>query len=145
MPMIQLVQEGPVIDYSANDQANGQVHRVRAVLGVRCGELPRVTRRLLAKYYEYLRSALRFPFEAKFPWAVSSLRTVSAAATVTALVDPTEMVDAEELGLVCRALHADQDVVIPLADLELRDGHDNHQLIEDYWYWFWNWRFEPRI
>lgn len=122
-----------------------QLGRIRGALGLRGGELPRVEINGLRRYYQHLRTHLVFPFLARYPDIAAAPRLHAEVATITALIDPDTLLDPENLGLVCRALCESQAIMVPLVDLELGEGHPNHQLIEDYWYWYWNWRFDPRI
>jgi hypothetical protein len=114
--------------------------RVRAVLGVSDGPLPEVGHDSLQSYYEYLRTHLFFPFQARYPEPIGLHEEIIRTVRVVGLLDPTKNLDCESLGIVCKARQGKQMVELSLADLEVEEADPNHQLVEDYWYWFWNWR-----
>jgi hypothetical protein len=131
---------------TAEDQSpSGQERRIRSALGLARGPLPPVTRQWLRAYYAHLLDRLAFPFDA--PYAEESIFSgaVLSPVTVVGLVDPEAIPDQERSGLLCKAFRGQQELCIPLSDVELADSSPNFQLIEDYWYWFWNWRFDPSI
>lgn len=114
--------------------------RVRAVLDVNEGPLPPVGNNTLQSYYEYLTAHLALPFQARYPEPVSFHEEVVRTVTVAGILDPTKNLDCESLGIVGVGRQGKIMVEIPLADLEVDEDDENHQLVEDYWYWFWNWR-----
>jgi hypothetical protein len=123
-----------------------QEHRIRTALGFDKGPIPNVGIEWLRKYYEYMTAHLSLPFAAQLPEESSIYRQPSyAQVTVVAITDPDKSTTQEYDGLMCKALKAEQELEVPLVDLEVDDQNPNFQLIEDYWYWIWNWRFDPRI
>jgi hypothetical protein len=130
----------------AEDQSPGrQERRIRSALGLTGGPLPPVARQWLRAYYAYLLDRLAFPFEAQYAGEYIFPGVLSIPVTVVGLVDPEVTPDQENSGLLCRALRGQQELRVPLSDVEIEDSRPNFQLIEDYWYWFWNWRFDPSI
>lgn len=124
---------------------NDQEGRILAALGLARGPLPEVKTEWLGRYYEYLAARLSLPFEAEYAEDIVGYRQVVSAVTIVALLHPDNHADHEEFGLICRAHRGQQELELPLADVELTDSATNFRLIEDYWYWFWNWRFDPQI
>jgi hypothetical protein len=114
--------------------------RIRAAMGIQRGRLPEVGRESLQAYYQYLSANLSFPFQAQYPQPLGLHGEIIRPVIVLGLFDPTKNLGYESLGLVCKARQGKQTVELSLADLEVKEGHPNHEMIEDYWYWFWNWR-----
>jgi hypothetical protein len=126
--------------------SNQQEGRIRKILGLTGGALPKADIKWLRKYYDYLAAALDFPFDAQYVEDNSGCQVISSSGTVVSLIDLGSDPSIEQRGLVCRAWKGQQQVVdVPLVDLEVGDESPNYQLLEDYWFWFWNWRFDPRI
>jgi hypothetical protein len=119
--------------------------RIRAALGTSGSFLPRVQIRWLHNYYEHLAVHLQLPFEARYAGDLSRQQHATSVVAVTAVLDPGTDLRRESSGLLCRVRRTDEELELPLADLEVEENSPNFQLIEDYWYWFWNWRFDPRI
>jgi hypothetical protein len=123
-----------------------QEARIRAVLGLSRGPLPKVNAEWLRKYHRFLAAELTFPFQARYSEEISANREPFVSEVeVFALVHPDEMPEIERTALLCRVLRDVQEEEVPLVDLEVDEDHPNSQLLEDYWYWIWNWRFDPRI
>ena len=122
-----------------------QEGRIRAALGLARGPLPQVTSVWLERFYEYLAVHLALPFTARYAGELKPLGQPAIPVTVVSLAHPNRTANPEQTGLICQAFHGQQEVDLPLVDLEVTDEGPNAQQIEDYWYWFWNWRFDPRI
>jgi len=122
-----------------------QEERIRAALGVVHGSLPEVQTKWLQLYYKHLSAHLSLPFDAIYAEDIVGYRQLVARVTVIMLLPPDECGKHEELSLLCRVRRGNDDIEVPLADVEVRVNAPNFQLIEDYWYWFWNWRFDPKI
>jgi hypothetical protein len=114
--------------------------RIRKALGTLAARLPEVTGETLQAYYRYLKAAMVFPFQARYPEAAGIHGEVVRKVTALELLDPAVDFGGESLGLVCRVRKGKTETELPLADLEVDEDSPNYQLIEDYWYWFWNWR-----
>lgn len=128
------------------NELHQQEYRIRIALGLEKGPLPKVKFEWLQKYCEYLAAHLSFPFEAQHTEEIGSYRQpsysqVKVVAILTARNDPAQ----EYSGLICMVIKAEQEIEVPLVDLEVDEQNPNFQLIEDYWYWIWNWRFDPQI
>jgi hypothetical protein len=124
-----------------------QEQRIAIALGLDKGPLPNVGIEWLRKYFKYLAANLAFPFEAQHTEEIGYYRQPAySQVQVIALLDPDKNPGQDEYsGLICRILKVEQEIEVPLVDLEVDEEHPNFQLIEDYWYWIWNWRFDPRI
>jgi len=121
-------------------------HRIRSILGLEKGPLPKVKIEWLQKYYKYLAANLALPFEAQHTEEIGFYRQPSySQVKVIALLDPGENPAREDSGLICLVRKAEQEIEVSLVDLEVEEENFNYQLIEEYWYWIWNWRFDPRI
>jgi hypothetical protein len=126
-------------------EVDNQESRVREALGIAYGALPEVQTSWLRRYHEYLSAKLVFPFEAEYVEDIAGYRQLVSRVTVVGLLHPDQHGRHEDFGLLCRVQRGDQEIEVPLADIELRGSSPNFQLVEDYWYWFWNWRFDPKI
>ena len=124
---------------------NERERRIRAILGISSGPLPKVETKWLNRYYDHLAPNLLLPFDAEYAEDIPGYRQLVTPITVFALVHPDEHGEHDRFGLRCRALRGTQEIELPLSDVELTDDSSNSRLIEDYWYWFWNWRFDPSI
>lgn len=109
--------------------------RIARVFGLTASEaLPRVNRDTLLTYRQFLAAKVSFPFEALYAETKPLVRQLVHYVTVVGLVDRTED------GLFCVA-HSPLGLrELPLAELGIREGDPNHQLLDDYAYWFWNGR-----
>lgn len=125
--------------------ANDQEGRILTALGLERGPLPEVKTEWLDRYHAYLTAHLSLPFEAEYAEDISGYRQLVSTITVVTLLHPDNHTGHEEFGLICRARRGEQEIELPLADVELTEVAANYRLIEDYWYWFWNWRFDPQI
>jgi hypothetical protein len=127
-------------------EVHDQEHRIRAILGLEKVPLPKVKIEWLQKYYKYLAANLTLPFDAQYTEELDLNRKPAySQVQVIAILDPGENTAREDSGLICLVRKAEQEMEVPLVDLEVEDEHANYQLLEDYWYWIWNWRFDPRI
>jgi hypothetical protein len=129
----------------AGDGPSLQERRIRLAVGVTRGPLPPITRQSLCSYYSYLLDRLTFPFEGQYAEERLFQRAIVASVTVAGIVRPDETPDLENSGILATALRAQQELHVPLSDIEIGEGSPNFQLLEDYWYWFWNSRFDPSI
>lgn len=121
--------------------ADSRERRIRTIIGnPQRGALPRVTPQALARYYDYLRHHLSFPFEAHFHEESGPERGAVRRVTVTGLIDPTLTASDATAGIFCSALLRHHEIAVPLAEIELDAEDLNARLIDDYWYWAWNWR-----
>jgi len=98
--------------------------------------VPDVDEESLLAYWRHLSQNLAFPFEAMHCPEDGAENPVA----VIRLSDPDESECDEFYGLLCEARLGKRQVVVPLGEIEVKEGKPNHQLIEDYSYWFWNWR-----
>ena len=127
-------------------EVHDQEHRIRSILGLEKGPLPKVKIEWLQKYYKYLAANLSLPFEAQHTEDIGFYRQPAySQVKVVALLDPGENPAREDSGLICLVRKAEQEIEVSLVDLEVEEEHANYRLLEDYWYWIWNWRFDPRI
>lgn len=123
-----------------------QERRIISIFGLKTGSLPKVGIEWLQKYYQYLATNLTLPFEAQHTEEIGFYRQPAySQVKVVSLLDPGENPAREESGLICLVCKAEQELEVPLVDLEVDEEHANYQLLEDYWYWVWNWRFDPSI
>jgi hypothetical protein len=135
-------QAFPFIESLTQNDVEG---RILKALGLHRGPLPEAGIEWLHRYYEYLNAQLALPFEAEYAEDVSGYRQVVSPIIVVAILRPGEDPRSETLGILCRATRGEQEIELPLVDVELTEDAPNSRLIEDYWYWFWNWRFDPKI
>ena len=129
----------------ASIDPKSQEGRIRAALRLAPGPLPQVTSVWLERYYEHLSLHLALPFAARYAGDLKPLGQPALPVTVISLFHPNQSANPLQTGLICQAVHGQQQFEIPLVDLETPDDSPNAQQIEDYWYWFWNWRFDPGI
>jgi len=123
-----------------------QESRIRIALGLEKGPLPKVKFEWLQKYFEYLAAHLSFPFEAQHTEEIGFYQQPSySQVKVVAILIPDSDPAREYSGLICKVVKAEQEIEVPLVDLEVDEQNPNFQLIEDFWYWIWNWRFDPQI
>jgi hypothetical protein len=102
--------------------------------------IPRVQEESLARYYEYLKEHLGFPFLAHFPKPMNSEEDDEFRCTVLKLFGPAKSSDDGVDGLYCKTRKGIYELNLPLIDLHLPEDSFRFQLIEDYWYWLRNWR-----
>jgi len=122
------------------DSTENREQRIGAIVGQdRRGLLPKVTHQSLDRYYRYLARQLSFPFRARYHEEAGPQQGALRHVSVTGLIDPTFTPSLGSMALLCHAVFADREIVVPLADLELDADDSNARLIDDYWYWVWNW------
>ena len=118
---------------------NDQDDRIREVFGLTSDDLlPESDAASLLAYYKYLAANLSFPFEAKYAFKPRAFETKTCAITVLGLLDP-EAFDGDDYGLFCQARREDEQIELPLTEVEVGKGTSNRRLIKDYSYWFVNW------
>ncbi len=122
-----------------------QDDRVRMALGLTHDDpLPEIDHEALRAYHRYLSEHLRFPFTAIYgEEAIGSYSRKRATMTVTGLLDPGGGGLVEEFGLICVGRDRDEEIEVPLGEIEVRKKDPNARLVSDYAYWFHNWPARP--
>src|SRR5271157_2989378 len=117
-----------------------QDDRVRMALGLTHDDpLPDVSPETLMTYYRYLAANLKFPFVFSY-WAKSGpFSSKKVIVPISRLDPPVEDEFDEEAGLYGIGVDQDEEIEIPLAEIELKKKEANYRLISDYSYWFHNW------
>jgi hypothetical protein len=141
-------QKAPPRDLAPASEPAAEIDRdgrIRAILGLRGGLLPKVEPRWLRRYYEHLAARLSLPFAAQYVGELGRSQPIAFLVTVVALLEPDNTSGECGDGLMCAAQNGDQRLELSLVDVEVEPDHPNFQFLDDYWYWFWNWRFDPRI
>jgi len=116
-----------------------QDDRVRAVFALTGDDpLPEVDDEMLQMYHRYLKGHLKMPFEGIYSREIGFIRSKGEIITVVALADAEEIDDM--YGLFCQARQGRHPLVVPLGEVEVKEGDPNRELVADYSYWFWNWR-----
>ena len=119
-------------------RTHDQDDRIRSALGLTSDDpLPEVDEPSLRSYHAHLARHLVLPFPARCEEETGPFESRRHRITVTALLDPGE--GTEDAGLLCEAVEGEEQVVVPLASVEVVSAGRNRQLVEDYSYWFWNW------
>lgn len=90
----------------------------------------------LKKYFEYLRKKLVFPFQAIYEKETGPFEAIDIKLKITQFSEEIDV----EYGLLCEGKEGKQQVVVPLADLSVKEKDRNFVLIDDYLTWFWNYR-----
>jgi hypothetical protein len=118
-----------------------QDDRVRMALGLTHDDpLPDVSIETLMTYFRYLVANLKFPFATSY-WAESGpFSSKKVTVQISRLVDPIDHEFDEAYGLFCIGRDQDEEIEIPLDEIELKKKDPNYRLISDYSYWFHNWR-----
>ena len=119
-----------------------QDDRVRKALGLTHDDpLPEISHETLSAYCRYLAAHLKFPFAAiRGEVEIGPYSRKRATMTVTGLLDPDESGGLSvEDGLVCTGRDRDEEIEIPLCDIEVKTKDPNFKLVSDYAYWFHNW------
>lgn len=113
--------------------------RIRSIFGLTSDDLLPETHdeEAVLAYYEYLAANLSFPFEAHCSIDTGPFSSRTHSITVIGLLDPDEFLG-EEFGIAFQALRGEDSIEIPLTEVEIRRGHPNQRLVEDYSYWFVN-------
>jgi hypothetical protein len=99
--------------------------------------IPRVSQDALLTYRVFLGATLSFPFKALYAETTAPVRRLFRCVVVLGLSETTNR---RTSVLMVRVQNAQGEIEIPLAELGVREGDPNHQLIDDFAYWFWNWR-----
>ena len=117
-----------------------QDDRVRMAFGLTHDDpLPDVSPETLMTYYRYLAANLKFPFFISY-WAKSGpFSSKKVIVPISRLDPPVEDEFDEEAGLYGIGVDQDEEIEIPLAEIELKKKEANYRLISDYSYWFHNW------
>ncbi|WP_410511861.1 calcium-binding protein [Paenibacillus sp. BR2-3] len=121
--------------------------RIGKVLGVKEDEdedededdefnLPMVSFETLKKYLEYLRKELVFPLQAVHENETGPFESAAVKVTITQLAEEID----ENYGLLCEGKEGKRHVVMPLAELSVKETDPNFVFIDDYLTWFWNYR-----
>lgn len=114
-----------------------QDDRIRAVLGLTADDpLPDADEDNLRNYHDYLEEHLVCPFPGTYEDSSASFESRKQRVRVTGLLDFSES-DLKD-GILCTALADDEEIVVPLSNVEVRSSGPNRVLIEDYAYWFHN-------
>lgn len=112
--------------------------RVAQILGVKEGrELPTVSKETLEIYHSYLSENLSFPFDARYS-KEAPLEDTYCDVEITGLTEFEDSPEPEFYGLFCEEKRGRRKIVIPLAEVTVKQEGRNKQLIEDYRDWFWN-------
>ena len=117
-----------------------QDDRVRMAFGLTHDDpLPDVSPETLMTYYRYLAANLKFPFFISY-WAKSGpFSSKKVIVPISRLDPPVEDEFDQEAGLYGIGVDQDEEIEIPLAEIELKKKEANYRLISDYSYWFHNW------
>ena len=107
-----------------------QDDRVRMALGLTHDDpLPEVSRKTLLAYYRYLAANLKFPFFISY-WAKSGpFSSKKVIVPISRLDPPVENEFDEEAGLYGIGVDQDEEIEIPLAEIELKKKEANYRLI----------------
>ena len=115
--------------------------RVVRILGLRDDKrLPKVSDETLGVYHNYLSKNLTFPFEGEYSCETGPLENARYDINVIGILDINECSDLTFYGLFCRGKQGRRKIVVPLAEVEVKQEGRNKQLIKDYRSWFWNYR-----
>ena len=118
-----------------------EVKRVAQILGIEEGEeIPEVSEEYLEIYHQYLNDHLSFPFEAEYSKETGPLEDTYYDIKVTGISDLDESSDGDFYGLFCYGKQGRRKVVVPLAEIDVKEKSDNERFVEDHKMWFWNYR-----
>lgn len=92
----------------------------------------------LLSFYEYLSHHITFPFPALYEEEVGPLEI--AEFEVTCIHLDREMKVDEHYGIFVECRKERKKVMLPLASINLDEGHNNFGLIDLYQDWFWSYR-----
>lgn len=115
--------------------------RIGQVLGAEEDEdgeldLPMVSLETLQKYLEYLKKQLVFPLHAVYEHETGPFKSKSIHVRIEQFAEEID----EFYGLLCVGKEGKRHVVLPLAELSVREKDPNFVCIDDYLTWFWNYR-----
>lgn len=99
-------------------------------------ELPMVSYGTLKKYVEYLREKLVFPLQAVYEHEIGPFKSTEVKVRIERFAEEID----EFYGLLCEGREGRRHVVLPLADLNVKETDPNFVFIDDYLTWFWNYR-----
>ena len=118
-----------------------QDDRVRMALGLTHDDpLPDMSEETLLAYYRYLDAKLRFPFTAIHgEEEIGPFSRKRGTLKVTGLPDPESEGLDFDYGLFCTCQVRDEEIDVPLGDIEVKKKDPNSKLVSDYGYWFHNW------
>ena len=115
--------------------------RVAKILGLKDGDgFSEVSDETLKVYRNYLSKNLAFPFEAEYSCETGPLEDTYYDINVIDILDINKCSDLTFYGLFCRGKQGRRKIVVPLAEVEVKQEGRNKQLIKDYRSWFWNYR-----
>ena len=115
--------------------------RVARILGLKdSNRLIEVSSETLKVYHNYLSKNLSFPFEANYSYEAGFLKTIYYDIEVTDILNMDECGGVEFYGLFFRGKRDKRKIIVPLAEVEVKQKGRNKQFIEDYRSWFWNYR-----
>jgi hypothetical protein len=115
--------------------------RVRKALGLTHDDpLPEVGHETLLAYHRYLAARLKFPLFTTYWGESGPFSRKKMTVTITGLLDPGGDDSDEGYGLLCRGLDRDEQVELPLDEVEVNEEDPNFRLVTDYSYWFHDWR-----
>jgi hypothetical protein len=118
-----------------------QDDRVRMALGLTHDDpLPEVRPETLLTYHRYLAANLKFPLSTTYWEESGPFSSKKMTIIVTGLIDPEVHDVDEEYGLLCQGRDRDEEVEVPLDEIEVKKKDPNSRLVSDYSYWFHNWR-----
>ena len=121
--------------------ALNQDDRIRRVFELASdATLPLVREETLAAYYGYLVANLVLPFDALYCQNGGKMRHLIHYVQVTELQDPRHGRNHTTHGLLGKALHHREMLLLPLEEFGVMEDNPNCQLIDDYSYWFVNFR-----
>jgi Calcium binding len=118
-----------------------QDDRVRMALELTHDDpLPDVSTETLMTCYRYLVANLKFPLFTSY-WAKSGpFSSKKVIVPISRLNAPVDYEFDGEYGLFCIGRDQDEEIEVPLDEIELKKNDANYRLISDYSYWFHNWR-----
>jgi hypothetical protein len=110
-------------------------NRIRLVFGLASHmPLPAVSKDTVAQYHEYLLRKLSFPFQALYAETIPPVKQIVRYVNV---VGPSDNASRRQYGLFCKVEMGDRTLELPLAELGMREGDPNRQLVDDYLDWLW--------
>ncbi len=81
-----------------------------------------------------------FLFEAEYSKETGPLEDTYYDIKVTGISDLDESSDGDFYGLFCYGKQGRRKVVVPLAEIDVKEKSDNERFVEDHKMWFWNYR-----
>lgn len=109
-----------------------QENRIKAAVGLPMDRIvPKVNRKILSRYYEFLSANLQFPFVAHYPEPTNAPEDREFRCVVSGLLAPETLGD-EFDGLFCKVRKENCKLNVPLIELVIPQTGRNFQLVEDY-------------